>query len=386
MSRIGDGINCRVGVASRFSQADREFFKKALALAKLGRGFVSPNPVVGAVVVREGEIVGTGYHRKFGGDHAEVEALREAGPNARGATLYCTLEPCSHFGKTPPCVNRVIDAGIKKVIIGSVDPNPLVNGRGVRILREHGIVVETGLYEEACREMNESFFKFIATRLPFLTLKIAQSIDGKIADRHGYSRWISNSFARKLTHRWRWQNDAVLVGIGTVLQDDPELTVRHEIGPQPRRIVLDSHLRIPLTAKLVTDEFAQRTIVIVSAACREEEKQTELEQRGVQVWRASPGKSGGLHLVEVLERMGAEGIASVLVEGGRRVFSVLLQERLADRLSCFVAPIILGEGVPAFHGLHIGSMSEAITLENLRWKVLGNNGLITGRIKYPEVE
>lgn len=373
-------------MASRFSQTDREFFKKALALAKLGRGFVSPNPVVGAVVVREGEIVGTGYHRKFGGDHAEVEALREAGTQARGATLYCTLEPCSHFGKTPPCVNRVIDAGIKKVIIGSVDPNPLVNGRGIRILREHGIVVETGLYEAACREMNESFFKFIATRLPFLTLKIAQSIDGKIADRHGYSRWISNSFARKLTHRWRWQNDAVLVGIGTALQDDPELTVRHEIGPQPRRIVLDSHLRIPLAAKLVSDAFAARTIVMISSECREEEKQAQLEQRGVQVWRVSPGKSEGLHLVEVLERLGAEGIASVLVEGGRRVFSVLLQERLADRLSCFVAPIILGEGVPAFHGLHIGSMSEAITLENLKWKVLGNNGLITGRIKYPEAE
>ena len=370
----------------RFSQADREYLKKALALAKLGRGFVSPNPVVGAVVVREGEIVGTGYHRKFGGDHAEVEALREAGPQARGATLYCTLEPCSHFGKTPPCVNRVIEAGISKVIIGSVDPNPLVNGRGIRLLREHGVVVETGLYEEACRELNESFFKYITTRLPFLTLKIAQSIDGKIADRHGFSRWISNSFARKLTHRWRWQHDAVLVGIGTVLQDDPELTVRHEIGPQPRRIILDTHLRIPLTAKVLNDEHASRTLLLISSACKEEEKAAMLEQRGVHVWRIAPGKNGSLNMVEALDRLGGEGIASVLVEGGRRVFSALLEEKLADRLSCFVAPIILGEGVPAFHGLHIGSMSEAITLENLRWKVLGDNGLITGRIKYPEVE
>jgi len=373
-------------LASRFSQADREFFKKALALAKLGRGFVSPNPVVGAVVVREGEIVGTGYHRKFGGNHAEVEALHEAGPQARGATLYCTLEPCSHFGKTPPCVNRVVDAGIQKVVIGSVDPNPLVNGRGIRLLREHGIVVESGLYEEACREMNESFFKYIATRMPFLTLKIAQSIDGKIADRHGYSRWISNSFARKLTHRWRWQSDAVLTGIGTVLQDDPQLTVRHENGPQPRRIVLDSHLRIPLTAKLLTDDHVHRTIVVISTACKEEEKAAYLEQLGAHIWRVSPGKSGSLNMVEVLDRLGGEGIASVLVEGGRRIFSALLEEKLADRLSCFVAPIILGEGVPAFHGLQIGSMSEAITLENLRWKVLGNNGLLTGRIKYSEVE
>ncbi len=373
-------------MSSRFSQADREYLKKALALAKLGRGFVSPNPMVGAVVVREEEIVGTGYHRKFGGDHAEVEALHEAGPQSRGATLYCTLEPCSHFGKTPPCVNRVIEAGIGKVIIGSVDPNPLVNGRGIRILREHSIVVETGLYEEACRELNESFFKYITTRLPFLTLKIAQSIDGKIADRHGYSRWISNSFARKLTHRWRWQSDAVLTGIGTVLQDDPQLTVRHEIGPQPRRIILDTHLRIPLSAKVLTDEHLSRTIVMISAACKEEEKAALLAARGAQIWRIAPGKNGSLQMVEVLDRLGAEGMASVLVEGGRRVFSALLEEKLADRLSCFVAPIILGEGIPAFHGLEIGSMSEAITLENLRWKVLGNNGLLTGRIKYPEVE
>ncbi len=373
-------------MSARFSQADREYLKKALALAKLGRGFVSPNPMVGAVVVRDHEIVGTGYHRKYGGDHAEVEALREAGPLARGATLYCTLEPCSHFGKTPPCVDRVIEAGISKVVIGSIDPNPLVNGRGIRTLREHGLIVETGLFEEACRELNESFFKYVTTRLPFVTLKIAQSIDGKIADRHGYARWISNNLARKLTHRWRWQSDAVMTGIGTVLQDDPELTVRHETGPQPRRIILDTHLRIPLSAKVLTDEHVPRTVVIISAACKEDEKAALLLARGVQIWRVAAGKNGSLQMVEVLDRLGAEGMASVLVEGGRRIFSCLLEEKLADRLSCFIAPIILGEGIPAFHGLHIGSMSEAITLENMRWKIMGDNGLLTGRIKYPEIE
>jgi diaminohydroxyphosphoribosylaminopyrimidine deaminase/5-amino-6-(5-phosphoribosylamino)uracil reductase len=340
--------------------------------------------MVGAVVVRDGEIVGTGYHRKFGGDHAEVEALREAGHLARHATLYCTLEPCSHFGKTPPCVNRVIEAGIRRVVLGSVDPNPLVNGRGIKVLRESGIAVETGLLAEACRELNESFFKYITTRLPFVTLKIAQSVDGKIADQHGQSRWISNERARRLTHRWRWQTDAVLVGIGTVLADDPRLTVRYEKGPQPRRIVLDSHLRIPLTAKLLADAHAEHTVIFISSDCKEHDKTAEIEQLGVKVWRVPPTPPGHLNLGHVLERMGQEGIASVMVEGGRRIFTSFLEEKFADRLTCFFAPMILGEGVPAFKGLQISNMSEAVHLVKPRWKILGDNGLVSGWIRYPK--
>jgi len=341
---------------------------------------------VGAVVVRDGEIVGTGYHRKFGGDHAEVEALREAGHLARGAVLYCTLEPCSHFGKTPPCVDRIIESGIAKVILGSVDPNPLENGRGIRILREHGIVVESGLLEDACRRLNESFFKLVTTRLPFLTLKVAQSLDGKIADSNGNARWISNDRARRLTHRWRWQADAVLVGIGTVLQDNPRLTVRHEEGPQPYRIVLDSHLRIPLTSPLLCDAFTERTVVISSEACKEKAKQKEIESRGARVWRIRPSASGGLDMTRVLERIGQEGIADVLVEGGRRIFSTLVDEKLADRLASFVAPMILGEGIPVFKGLSIASISHAITLDKPQWTILGDNALVTGQIKYPRNE
>ena len=371
-------------MSSSFSQADREFLKKAIQLALRGRGFVSPNPLVGAVVVREGEIVGTGCHRKFGGEHAEVEALREAGHFARHATLYCTLEPCSHFGKTPPCVNRIIEAGIKRVVLGSVDPNPLVNGRGIKVLRESNITVETGLLAEACREVNESFFKYITTRLPFVTLKISQSVDGKIADQNGQSRWISNERSRRLTHRWRWQTDAVLVGIGTVLADDPRLTVRYEEGPQPRRIVLDSHLRIPLSAKLLNDSHVERTAILVSHECKEHEKAGEIERRGAKIWRVPATLSGHLDLSQALERIGQEGVASLMVEGGRRIFTSFLEERLADRLTCFFAPIILGEGIPAFKGLEISNISEAIHLIKPRWKILGDNGLVSGWIRYPK--
>jgi len=370
----------------RFSNSDKEFLKTAIDLAARGRGFVSPNPMVGAVVVREGEIVGTGYHRKFGGDHAEVEALREAGHLAQGATLYCTLEPCSHYGKTPPCVDRVIESGIRKVIIGSVDPNPLVNGRGIKILRERGLIVETGLLEDICRRLNESYFKYITTRLPFLTLKIAQSIDGKIADSKGHSRWISNERARVLVHRWRWQNDAVLVGIGTVLTDDPQLTVRHEDGPQPRRLVLDSHLRVPLQAKVLNDNFVDKTIIIISSECKEYEKQKQLQQRGARVWQVQPSHSGSLQMTRVLERIGQEGIASVLVEGGRRVFSTLLAEKHADRLACFIAPKILGEGIVAFRDLPIASITHSITLDQPEWRIIGDNALVTGQITYPRAD
>jgi diaminohydroxyphosphoribosylaminopyrimidine deaminase/5-amino-6-(5-phosphoribosylamino)uracil reductase len=370
--------------ASRFTPEDRAFLQKALELAGAGRGYVSPNPMVGAVVVKDGEIVGTGYHRQFGGDHAEVEALREAGHLARGATLYCTLEPCSHFGKTPPCVNRVIESGIARVMIGSIDPNPLVNGRGVQILREHGIEVESGLLEEACHELNESYFKFITTRLPFVTLKIAQSLDGKIADAAGQSRWISNEQARRLVHRWRWQSDAVLVGIGTILADNPQLTVREETGPQPRRIVVDTNLRLSLSAAILNDDHVSQTIVAAGSDCREHEKMAEIEKRGAHVWPIRTTDAGSLDMRHLMERIGQEGIASILCEGGRRIFSSLLEGQLADRLKCFIAPKLLGDGIPAFQGLPIHSMAQAIHLEKTTWEIIGDNVLVSGVIKYPD--
>jgi diaminohydroxyphosphoribosylaminopyrimidine deaminase/5-amino-6-(5-phosphoribosylamino)uracil reductase len=296
--------------------------------------------------------------------------------------LYCTLEPCSHFGKTPPCVNRVIDAGITRLVIGTLDPNPIVNGRGVKILREHGIEVETGLLADACYELNEVFFKFITTRLPFVTLKLAQSLDGKIAAANGHSKWISNEAARKLVQRWRWQNDAIMVGIGTVLADNPKLTVREEPGPQPRRIIVDTNLRLPVTANVLTDAHVAKTIVSIGEECREREKIAEIENRGARVWSVRPTPAGSLDLRQLMERLGQESIAAVLVEGGRRIFSSLLEAQLADRLKCFIAPKLLGDGIPAFQGLPIGSLDEAITFTKIKWEILEDNVLLSGLLRY----
>jgi diaminohydroxyphosphoribosylaminopyrimidine deaminase/5-amino-6-(5-phosphoribosylamino)uracil reductase len=371
-------------LTTRFTPADRAFLQKALELAAAGCGYVSPNPMVGAVVVKDGEIAGTGYHREFGGDHAEVEALREAGHLSRGATLYCTLEPCSHFGKTPPCVNRIIESGISRVVIGTLDPNPLVNGRGVKMLREHGLEVDAGLLEEACYELNESFFKFMTTRLPFVTLKVAQSLDGKIADAGGHSRWISNEGARRLVHRWRWQNDAILIGIGTALADNPQLTVRDEPGPQPRRIIVDTNLRLPLTANVLNDAYIAKTIVAIGENCREREKIAEIESRGGRVWPMRMTPAGNVDLRHLMERIGQESIAAVFVEGGRRIFSSLLETRLADRLNCFIAPKLLGDGIPAFQGLPIAHLKQAISLKKTKWETIGDNVLLSGILSYPE--
>jgi len=368
--------------ATRFTPEDRAFLQKTLELAAAGCGYVSPNPMVGAVVVKDGEIVGTGYHRQFGGDHAEVEALREAGHLARGAALYCNLEPCSHFGKTPPCANRIIDAGISRVVIGTLDPNPLVNGRGVKVLREHGLEVESGLLEEACHELNESFFKFIAARLPFVTLKVAQSLDGKIADATGQSKWISNEAARKLVHRWRWQNDAILIGIGTALADNPQLTVREEPGSQPRRMIVDTNLRLPLAANVLTDEHVAKTIVAIGENCREREKIAEIETRGARVWLLRTTSAGSVDLRHLMERSAQEGIASVFIEGGRRIFSSLLEAELADRLKCFIAPKLVGDGMPAFQGLPINSLHDAIFLAKIKWENVGDNILLSGLLQY----
>lgn len=369
-----------------FTPADQAYLQKALELAAAGCGYVSPNPMVGAVVVQDGEIVGTGYHREFGGDHAEVEALREAGHLGRGATLYCTLEPCSHFGKTPPCVNRIIDAGVSRVVIGTLDPNPLVNGRGVKILRERGIAVDVGLLAEACYELNAVFFKFITTRLPFVTLKLAQSLDGKIAAADGSSKWISNAAARCLVQRWRWQSDAVLVGIGTALADDPQLTVRDESGPQPRRIIVDTNLRLPLTAKVLTDTQVNQTIVVIGEDCREREKIAEIENRGGRIWPIRPTAAGSLDLRQLCERLAQENIASVLVEGGRRIFSSLLEARLVDQLKCFIAPKLLGDGIPAFQGLPIGRLEEAVTFTKIHWEIFEDNVLLTGWLHSQEFQ
>jgi len=260
---------------------DRGFMERALALAARGRGMVSPNPMVGAVVVNGGAVVGEGWHRKAGGPHAEVFAFREAGERAKGATLYVTLEPCCHHGKTPPCTDLVIGSGIARVVTAMRDDNPLVCGKGCAQLAAAGIAVEVGLMEKEARRLNESFLTFIRTGRPFVTVKLASTLDGFIADSAGKSAWITGPEARKLVHRWRAWSDAVLVGAGTVLADDPRLTVRDAEGSDPLRVVVDSHLRTPPGAKVVGDG----TVIIAATDEADEGKARALEDAGATVWR-----------------------------------------------------------------------------------------------------
>ncbi len=357
------------------SRQKYNLMRYALRLARRGAGRVSPNPMVGAVVVKDGRILGRGYHREFGSPHAEVVALEEAGKAARGATLFVTLEPCCHYGKTPPCTDRIIAAGIKKVIVAMQDPNPQVNGQGLRILQEHGIEVESGILEQAARELNAAFVKYIRERLPLVTLKIAQTLDGRVADARRRSQWISSELSRKRVHRWRSEAGAVLVGIGTVLEDDPSLTVRLVRGPQPWRIVLDSDLRIPLQARLLNDAYVERTIIMTSQEA-DPQKAAEIEKRGARLIRLNRHPNDGLPLRPVLQHLAAMNIAHVLVEGGSRIFSAFLQEKLADKLAVFIAPKLFGTGL---HTLEFPGYSaeRPLRLKQVRWRRVGEDVLLT---------
>ncbi len=350
----------------------------ALDLARKGEGEVNPNPLVGAVVVRNREIVGQGYHHSFGGPHAEVFALDEAGDMASGATLYVTLEPCSHHGKTPPCTERIIAAKIARVIIACRDPNPLVNGHGIERMRAAGIEVTEGVLEEEARRANEIFFKFITTGRPFVQLKLAESLDGKIATRTGDAKWISGADSRTEVHRLRRRFAAVLVGVGTVIADDPRLTVRHVAGKDPLRIVLDGHGRIPLATTILREE--ERMIVVTATMAREKEE--ALLSLGAEVWHL-PRKEGDIDLSAFLQRLGEENIDSLLVEGGGETTAAFLEADLVDKVAFFIAPILIGgrAATPAIGGTGVEQVSEAQHLRQIEIERIGEDLLVTG---YPE--
>ncbi len=358
---------------------DQKWMRLALRLARRGIGKTSPNPNVGAVVVKNGRAIGRGYHRRFGGPHAEVFALKEAGQAARDATMYVTLEPCSHYGKTPPCADRIIEAGLRRVVVATPDPNPLVNGAGIRKLQQAGIEVTVGVEAEKAEKFNEAFFKFMRTGLPFVTLKIAQTLDGKIATPSGDSRWVSGEASRRLVHRWRAQMDAVLVGIGTVLQDDPELTVRLVKGRNPKRVVLDPHLKIPLESRLVKDGQSE---TIVVTASKDEKKIEDLKKRGVSVISAQLTRGGAFDLADVLKKLTEFQIISILVEGGSGVFSSFLKQRAFDRLAVFHAPKIAGAGLGPFDGVSLQKMSEALPLKIRKTRKVGEDWLFQGEIDF----
>jgi diaminohydroxyphosphoribosylaminopyrimidine deaminase/5-amino-6-(5-phosphoribosylamino)uracil reductase len=334
--------------------------RRALALAR--RGCTTPNPMVGCVIVREGDVVGEGYHRLAGTPHAEPVALAQAADAARGATVYVTLEPCSHFGRTPPCAPVVVAARPARVVVATLDPNPVVSGRGIQMLRDAGISVEVGLLGEESRRLNEAYFHFRSRRRPLVTLKWAATLDGKIATRSGDSRWISGGKSRALVHRLRARSGAVLVGIGTVLADDPLLTARYRGAPrQPLRVVLDSRLRLPLTSALVAS-VAQAPLLVCCGAAAPDEYARRLAERGVEVLRLqNSATGGGLDLGALMEALTARQIDSLLVEGGGATHAAFLAAGLADRALVFVAPKVVGgaEAPTAIEGTGCALMREA---------------------------
>lgn len=356
----------------------------ALELAAKAAGQTGINPVVGCVVVKDGRIIGVGTHLKRGTGHAEVHALKMAGNEAEGATVYVTLEPCSHFGKTPPCCERIIDAKAARVVVASTDPNPQVAGRGIARLRESGIEVHVGLMEEQSRRMNEKFNKYITTRLPFVTLKTASTLDGKIASRTGDSRWVTGAAAREQVHTLRHQHEAIMVGIGTVLADDPQLTTRAGVPAiHPIRIVVDSSLRLPLEAKVVTDKSV-RTIVLTTEQA-DKSKGLALQEAGVELVRC--GDRSQVDLGEALRKIGELEIGSILLEGGGKLNGAMLEAGLIDKIMIYMAPKIIGgldaPGTFTFHGYE--KMSQAIELDQVQVEMAGEDICISGYPAYSNV-
>ena len=358
---------------------DAFYMKKALALARRGEGWVSPNPMVGAVIVKKDRIVGTGYHRRFGEDHAEINATRSATEPVAGATFYITLEPCCHCGKTPPCVESLIACSPARVVIGMSDPNPLVCGGGIERLRREGIPTTVGVLEAECRRLNERFVKFMRTGLPFVTLKFAQTVDGRIATFTGHSRWISSPPSLRLAHALRASHDAVLVGSGTVRADDPELTVRMVRGRQPLRIVLDSRLKTRPEAKILKNQDRARTI-LAAAGGGSLKKAALFEKLGVEVLHFGEDGKHRIDLKKLLAELGKRGVSSILVEGGAAVITSVLKEKLADRIVIVVAPKIVGKGVEAVQDLGIATMDDALTLSVARFLRKGGDIILDGRM------
>jgi len=359
---------------------DEAFMEKALRLARRGLGKTSPNPMVGALVVKQGMILGKGYHRRYGEAHAEVIALRDAKGDVKGASMYVTLEPCCHHGWTPPCVDAIIGAGVSEVVVGTPDPNPRVNGRGIGILRDHGIHVRVGFLEEQCRELNEAYFKHIRSGIPLVTLKFAQSLDGRIATKTGRSQWISSPETLRLAHKLRSIHDGVLVGIGTVLADDPSLTVRHVKGQNPHRIVVDSTLRIPLKAKILNDEDVDRTIIVATEGVNRKKAQS-LHHLGAEILWTAKDHRGGVDIRDLLAQLGRMGITSILVEGGSKIITSFLREGLADKIVIVMAPKLIGKGIEALGDLKIHDLRKALRVSRMKMRRLGQDIVIEGRLQ-----
>jgi len=360
------------------------FMKAALGLAKKGLGKTSPNPAVGAVIVREDQIVALGFHREAGAPHAEVEALARLGSKARqGDTLYVTLEPCNHHGRTPPCTQAILDKGVRKVVVGMKDPNPRVKGGGCEYLSGQGVDVVTGVLEAECRRLNEWFVIFVTKGRPFVIAKTAMTLDGWTATSTGHSRWVTNERSREWVHRLRNQVDGILVGVGTVLADDPLLTTRLKkgMGRDPVRIIVDTDLNIPANARVLGHAHGSETLIAVSEDVPSR-RFRRIERKGVS-FLMCPKKNGRIDLKALMDKLGARSIVSVLLEGGATLMGGMIRDRLVDKFCIFKAPKILGgsDGRPMALGQGPSRMDQSITLKDIQIRRFGDDFLITG---YPE--
>ena len=375
---------------------NKKYMRMAIELAKKGAGGVNPNPMVGAVVVKNGEVIGRGYHKFFGGSHAEVYALEEAGKEAEGATIYVTLEPCSHYGKTPPCAKKIIDMGIKKCFIGSSDPNPKVAGRGVAMLKEAGIEVVENVLKEECDEINQVFFKYIKSKIHYLFVKCGITLDGKIALSNGISKWITNSIAREKVQYYRNKFMGIMVGINTVLTDNPSLTARIENGVNPFRIIVDPNLQINEDCKVVKNNEDEKTVIITSQKnlFTENDENSEIQMKQKRLVEENKVKfifidGEKFSFKKMLEEIGKAGIDSILLEGGETLISLAFEENVIDGGEIFIANKILGDSgaKPFISGFAREKMEEAVQLTNVRNNIYGENvGMEFYFKKYNEIE
>lgn len=349
---------------------DEKYMDLALELAEKGRGYVNPNPMVGAVVIKDGEIVGKGWHKFYGGPHAEVYALDEAGAKAEGATIYVTLEPCSHFGKTPPCAEKIKKMKIKKCVIACLDPNPIVARRGKKILEEAGIEVVVGVREKEAKELNKVFMKYITEKNPYLFLKCAITLDGKIATNERDSKWITNEKSREKVQFLRHEYMGIMIGINTLINDNPRLTARIENGINPFRIVVDPHLRTPLESNFVNMADDNKSIIITSKENEKNDKIKELENKNVKIIYME-GFDFSVH--EILKKIGELKIDSVLLEGGSYLISKAFKENRIDGGEIFIAPKILGGGLPFIDGFDFKEIKDCFHLQNVKFNVYDDN-------------
>lgn len=363
-----------------------EYMKLAMELAEKGSGYVSPNPMVGAVIVKDGRIIGEGYHKKCGENHAEINAFEDAaqkGNDVAGSTMYVTLEPCSHYGKTPPCVEAIIRNRVAKVVVGILDPNPLVAGRGVEILKESGIEVEYGFMEEELKKQNEIFLKYITTKKPFCILKSAMTLDGKIATHTGDSKWITNELSRNYTHKIRHKVSGIMVGVNTIIKDDPMLNTRLEdrIPSDNAKIIVDTSGRLPLDSRILNQEW-EKPVILATTDCIDRGKEEALTSKGVEVLKL-PKRDGKVDLAELMSALGERGIDSVLLEGGGTLNYSALEAGIVDKVEFFIAPVILGgaQSKTPVEGAGVGYIKDAFKLKGLEIERFDEDILITGYIE-----